>query len=74
MEKKNILIVEDHALTRFALSASLRDEDFIDRIYEAKDAYEGYEILSKEKIDVIIYGKSATHYYNGKEHERLLHG
>lgn len=54
MEKKNILIVEDHALTRFALSASLRDEDFIDRIYEAKDAYEGYEILSKEKIDVIL--------------------
>jgi len=54
MEKKNILIVEDHALTRFALSASLKDEDFINQIFEAKNAYEGYEILSKEKIDVIL--------------------
>lgn len=54
MEKKNILIIEDHALTRFALSTSLKEEDFINRIFEAKDAYEGYEILSREKIDVIL--------------------
>ncbi len=54
MEKKNILIVEDHALTRFALCASLKDEDFIDKVFEAKDAYEGYEIISKEKIDVVL--------------------
>ncbi len=54
MEKRNILIVEDHALTRFALCASLKDEDFIDKIFEAKDAYEGYEILSHEKIDVVL--------------------
>ncbi len=54
MEKKNILIVEDHALTRFALSASLKDEDFIENIFEAKEAYEAYTILSKNKIDVIL--------------------
>ncbi len=54
MEKKNILIVEDHALTRFALSASLKDEDFIEQIFEAKDAYEAYEILEKEKINVVL--------------------
>ena len=54
MEKKNIMIVEDHALTRFALVASLKDEDFINQIFEAKDAYECYEILSKNCIDVIL--------------------
>lgn len=54
MEKKNILIIEDHALTRFALCASLKDEDFINKVFEAKDAYEGYKIISKEKIDVIL--------------------
>lgn len=54
MEKKNILIVEDHALTRFALSASLKDEDFIEQIFEAKDAYEAYDILEKEKINVVL--------------------
>ncbi len=54
MEKKNILIVEDHALTRFALCASLKDEDFINVIYEAKDAYEAYNVLSEAKIDIIL--------------------
>ena len=54
MEKKNILIVEDHALTRFALVASLKDEEFIGEIYEAQEAYEGYKILSENKVDVIL--------------------
>lgn len=54
MEKTNILIVEDHALTRFALVASLKDEDFIGEILEAKDAYECYKILSENKTDVIL--------------------
>ncbi len=54
MEKKNILIVEDHALTRFALSASLKDENFINDIFEAKEAYEAYNILSKNKVDIIL--------------------
>lgn len=38
MEKKNILVVEDHALTRFALVASLKDEEFIGEIFEAAEA------------------------------------
>jgi len=54
MEKTNILIVEDHALTRFALAASLKDEDFINEVFEAQEAYEGYKILSENKIDVIL--------------------
>ncbi len=54
MEKKNILIVEDHALTRFALVASLKDEEFIGEIFEAQEAYEGYKILAENKVDVIL--------------------
>lgn len=54
MEKKNILVVEDHALTRFALVASLKDEEFIGEIFEAAEAYEGYKILSEKKVDVIL--------------------
>lgn len=54
MEKKNILVVEDHALTRFALITSLKDVDFISGLYEAKDAYECYNILSKQKIDIVL--------------------
>lgn len=54
MEKINILIVEDHALTRFALVTSLKDEEFINEIYEAKEAYEAYDILSKNKADVVL--------------------
>lgn len=54
MEKQNVLIVEDHALTRFALCASLEDADFIEEIFEAKEAYEAYDILSKHKIGVVL--------------------
>lgn len=54
MEKKNILVVEDHALTRFALMTSLKDVDFINGLFEAKDAYECYDILSKQKIDIVL--------------------
>jgi len=54
MENKNILIVEDHALTRFALCASLKDEDFINAIFEAQDAFEAYKILDENKVDIIL--------------------
>ncbi len=32
----------------------MKDEDFIEQIFEAKDAYEAYEILEKEKINVVL--------------------
>ncbi len=54
MEKVNVLIVEDHALTRFALCASLKDTDFIGEIYEAKEVYEAYDILLNHKTDVVL--------------------
>ena len=54
MNKINILIVEDHALTRFALRTSLRDEEFVGEIFEAPDAPTAYDILNKEHIDIVL--------------------
>lgn len=54
MEKINVLIVEDHALTRFALKTSLRDQDFIGEIFEAQDASIGYDILNNHKIHIVL--------------------
>ena len=54
MKKSNILIVEDHALTRFALMTSLRDADFVEKIYESPDAAGAYDILNKEDIQVVL--------------------
>lgn len=54
MNKYNILIVEDHALTRFALSTSLKDVDFVNDVFEAEDAMMCYDILNKNKIDIVL--------------------
>ena len=54
MEKSNILIVEDHALTRFALLTSLKDEDFTGEIFEAENANQAYKILDENKIDIVL--------------------
>ena len=45
--KNNILIVEDHALTLFALKTSLNSQEFIDKIFEASSAQDGYKILDE---------------------------
>ena len=50
----NILITEDHALTRFALLTSLKDEDFTGEIFEAENAQNAYKILKEHKIDVVL--------------------
>ena len=54
MDKTNVLIVEDHALTRFAMMTSLREQDFIDQIHEATDAAQAYDILNKNKIHIVL--------------------
>ena len=55
MESKyNILIVEDHALTSFALKASLSTLKFIDNIHEVQNATDAYKILDENKIDLIL--------------------
>ena len=53
-KKYNILIVEDHALTRFALKTSLRDADFVDSVYEASCAHEAYEQLASNDVHLVI--------------------
>lgn len=54
VQKYNILIVEDHALTRFALKTSLNEIDFIGDVFEAGCAQEAYDILEKSDVDVVI--------------------
>ena len=50
----NILIVEDHELTRFGLKTAFESCDFIEDIYEAESAETALEIVEKSKIDLII--------------------
>ena len=51
---KNILIVEDHELTRFGLKTTFDGVDFIGNIYEAESAEHAIEIFQNNQIDVVI--------------------
>jgi DNA-binding NarL/FixJ family response regulator len=52
--KKNLLIVEDHELTRFGLKTTFEDVDYIDTMYEASSAEEAIEIFKNNPIDIVI--------------------
>lgn len=52
--KQNILIVEDHELTRFGLKTTFEGVDFVENIYEADSAETAIQIFNSNKIDVII--------------------
>lgn len=52
--KHNILIVEDHALTRFGLKTTFENIDYIDNIFEAQDANEAFSIVKENDISVIL--------------------
>ena len=54
MTKYNILIVEDHTLTRFAIRTILEETDFTETIYEAQNAKEAYTIMANKKIDIVL--------------------
>jgi len=54
ISKSNILIVEDHELTRFGLKTTFSDVDFIGEIYEAASAEDAYRIVQNNKVDIII--------------------
>lgn len=54
MTKSNILIVEDHELTRFGLKTTFDDVDFIGTVFEAEYAQKAIEIFDNNKIDLII--------------------
>lgn len=52
--KKNILIVEDHELTRFGLKTAFEGVDYVGELYEAESAEKALEIFNKHPIDVVI--------------------
>ena len=52
--KSNILIVEDHELTRFGLKTAFETCDFINQVFEAESAEKGIEIVKNNHIDLII--------------------
>ncbi len=55
MENKyNILIVEDHALTSFALKTSISGLEFVGEIFVSQNALEAYKILDENNVDLII--------------------
>ncbi len=52
--KKNILIVEDHELTRFGLKTTFEGVDYVENIYEAESAETAIEVFAQNQIDVVI--------------------
>jgi len=50
----NILITEDHELTRFGLKTTFEGVDNIENIYEADSAETALDIFNKEKVDIVI--------------------
>lgn len=52
--KKNILIVEDHELTRFGLKTAFEDVDYVGVIYEASSGEDAIEVLKNNEIDIVI--------------------
>lgn len=54
MDKINILLVDDEALFREGLRSLLEKEAFVDKIYEAGDAEQFQEHISRGRIDVIL--------------------
>ena len=54
MDKNNILIIEDHALTSFALKTALSVQEYSGEIFEATNASDAYKIIEENKIDLIL--------------------
>ena len=50
----NILIVEDHELTRFGLKTTFEGVDYVERIFEADSAEAAIDIFNNNHIDIII--------------------
>lgn len=51
---QNILIVEDHELTRFGLKTTFEGVDYIGEIFEAESAETAIDIFKANQIDIII--------------------
>ena len=50
----NLLIIEDHELTRFGLKTAFEACDFVNNIYEAESAEDGLILLENHSVDLII--------------------
>ncbi len=54
MGKYNLLIIEDHALTRFGLKTTFETDTDYSKIFEASNAKDGLKIIEKEIIDIVV--------------------
>ena len=70
--KKNLLIVEDHELTRFGLKTTFEDVEYIDVIYEASTAEEALDIFKNNTIDLVIMDLGLPN-MNGIEATQAIH-
>jgi len=52
--KNNILIVEDHELTRFGLKTTFVGVEYIETVFEAESAEKAIDIVNNNKIDLVI--------------------
>ncbi len=52
--KKNLLIIEDHELTRFGLKTAFEDVDFIENIYDVSSAEDGIETFKNNTVELVI--------------------
>ena len=69
MIKKNLLIVEDHELTRFGLKTAFEDVDYIGVIYEAATAEDA---LKNNQIDLVIMDLGLPN-MNGIDATKAIH-
>ena len=69
---KNLLIVEDHELTRFGLKTTFEDVDFIGKIYEATCAEDAIDIFKNNPVDVVIMDLGLPN-MNGIEATKVIH-
>jgi len=54
MSKYNLLIVEDHALTRFGLRTAFEVDPNYENIFEAQNGEQAIDLVNKNPIDVVI--------------------
>ena len=52
--KSNILIVEDHELTRFGLKTAFESCDYVEQTFEAESAEVAFDIVASNKINLVI--------------------
>ena len=70
--KKNLLIVEEHELTRVGFKTTFEDVDYVDVIYEASSGEEAIEVFKNNKIDIVIMDLGLPQ-MNGIEATQMLH-